>query len=76
MAVFGADKTTRLAAKANVATTPAPVPDPLVIVTNNVYVTHAYDGIKDETTGRDKNLRLKFHAGQVVRQSEIDALNY
>lgn len=76
MPVYGADKTTRLAAAANVPTSPAPVPDPLVVVTSDVYVTSKIDNAKSETSGKGKALRRAFHAGQVVRQSEIDRLKF
>lgn len=76
MPVYGADQTTRLATKGDVATTPAAMPDPFVVVTNDVYVTSKIDNAKSETSGKGKALRRAFHAGQVVRQSEIDRLKF
>ncbi|MFD9947685.1 IPT/TIG domain-containing protein [Nonomuraea sp. NPDC059023] len=70
MTLYAANGTTQLtktAAQAKVAS--VPVTDPVVRVTEHLYVGHRNDGTAYPPDGR----RLKFYAGQLVKQSELDA---
>lgn len=54
----------------NALTTAVPVDDPLVEVSEDIYEDFMFPGEQWPASG----MRLKFRAGQRVRQSEIDAL--
>lgn len=73
MTVYAADGTTKLS-KTSLTAKLTTVPSTTFTANEDIYETYNYDPYKDNFKTFEKERRVKFKAGQVVNQADVDLL--